>query len=77
MINKKGNVSNVAMILLVIAIILMMGLFVYATITFEDVAKEKCEEAGLDLFDYTSGSIFTDSSITCINNKTKEVTKVR
>ena len=37
----------------------------------------ECEEAGLDLFNYSSGSLFTESSITCINYETKEITKIR
>ena len=64
-------------ILLIIAIILITGLIAYSELNFPIVAEDKCEEAGLDLFDYSSGSLFTGSSITCINKETKEIIKIR
>ena len=66
-----------AVILLILAMALIMFIFTYEGMTFESGAEEKCQEAGMDLFDSAPGGMFTSSSITCINPKTKEVVKVR
>ncbi len=75
----EGDLFNTkwGFILIIIAVILLVGLIIYSDLSFPTVAEDKCEEAGLDLFDYSSGSIFTESSITCINKETKEITKIR
>ena len=61
--------------------IIMMGLIVTLyTIdqsSFPKLAESKCEEIGMELFDYNSGNMFTQSSITCINKTTNEIKKIR
>ncbi len=78
--NKKGQFDNLISIFFVVMIFLilvMMALCIFSALTFENRAEEKCNKIGLDLFDYEGGSMFTSSSITCINDETKEITKIR
>jgi hypothetical protein len=41
------------------------------------LAIEKCKLLDLELFDYSPGRLFTQESIVCYNNKTKEVVKIK
>lgn len=81
MVDKKGfGLEGFQIMMLIIAIICAgvgSGLYFYLTLSFEEVAEEKCKEIELELLDYVRGSLFYGSSITCINKKTKEIVKIR
>ena len=51
---------------------MVVGLFIYVEVTFPDIAEEKCEKLDMELFDYSTGSLFASTSITCWNPETKE-----
>ena len=77
--NKKGQLGNFnwVWIILIILILLSVGLMVYSQLSYPKVVEDKCNEIGLDVFDYSSGNAFIQSSITCINRETNEITKIR
>ena len=81
--NKKGQMADFGKILTIMLIVavftlaMLFGLMIYNQIAFPQQAEQKCHEAGLSLFDSSSGNIFQGSSITCIDNQTKEITKIR
>lgn len=62
---------------LVLSMVILCVIYVIGQMNFPNQAEEMCEEIGLELFDYSSGSIFIESSITCINPTTKEIVKIR
>lgn len=70
-------IEKIMWALLGIAIVFGAGMLVLSQMSFPQTAQEKCEKLGLELFDYDSGNIFTESSITCINSTTKEIVKIR
>ena len=79
--NKKGLGGTLIIIILIIIALFVIFLLFKSPNTFQETpetrAEEKCAMIGLDLLDYSYGGVFTESSITCVNNETKEITKIR
>jgi len=75
--NKKGQFDGLAfgltMAIFFVTIIGLIGVILYDSTTFEGKAEEKCEKLNMELFEYSVGSLFTSSSITCWNPETKEI----
>ena len=71
------RIVDIFFIIMMIGLVLFGVLIISSQTKFPRIAEEKCGEIGLELFDYSSGGLFTESSITCINTKTKEIIKIR
>ena len=76
--NKKGSdFSTRFTTIIIILTIIVLSFSILSHIFFKGEAKDKCQEIGLNLFDYDSGGLFAQSSITCINKTTNKTTKIR
>lgn len=85
--NKKGGI--ILTILVVLLILSVFGISVWSIQErleklseekeqeFKELAEHRCERLDLELLDYERGTLLKDEIITCVNNETKQITKIR
>ena len=84
-VNKKaqtelgfGTLPIIALVFGFLIMIIALATFIYYDeYQFPKEAEEKCEKLDMEVFDHSSGGLFTDSSITCWNPETKETRVIK
>jgi hypothetical protein len=75
--NEFDNLYGVLYAFLFLVIVLFL-VSTYAVIfQYPKLAEKTCKELKLELFDYSSGNMFKQESIICINKSNNQILKIK